>query len=94
MARAVQLLFAFAAATRTAGAADTTSVVSLYLPWAGNKNLVASVVGVDDAATTFAYDCPQDVIDRNDCGIPSNQEITQGPSTWAMTYTTSDVSSA
>ncbi|KAL6836634.1 hypothetical protein J3E69DRAFT_322089 [Trichoderma sp. SZMC 28015] len=84
MARSIALL---ALSGATMGAQSTT--VSLLLPAADPQKLVGSVIGVDSAATTYAYGCaPEQPADK--CGFESSQTITQGPTTWIYTNTYGD----
>lgn len=84
MARSLALL----ALSGAAMAAQATTV-SLLLPAADPQKLVGSVIGVDSAATTYAYGCAPGVA-ADDCGFESSQTITQGPTTWIYTNTYGD----
>lgn len=78
MARSLALL-AFSGAVLAA----QTTTVSLLLPFADPQPLVGSVIGVDSTATTYAYGCAPGT-SEDDCGFPSSETVTQGPSTWAF----------
>jgi hypothetical protein len=47
---------------------------------------VASIVGVDSAATTYLYSCAPGT-DSDECGLTASETITQGPTTAVQTYT-------
>lgn len=84
MARSLALL-----ALSGAAIAAQSTTVSLLLPAADPQKLVGSVIGVDSAATTYAYGCaPGQPADK--CGFESSQTITQGPTTWIYTNTYGD----
>jgi hypothetical protein len=57
-------------------AAQSTLATSLFIPEADPQSLVASVIAVQDAATTYAIGCPPGT-DSNDCGFPAP---------WTMIY--------
>jgi hypothetical protein len=76
MARSLALL---ALAGAVVAAQSTT--VSLLLPYGDAQTIVASVVAADSTATTYLFGCAPGT-DSNDCGYPSSQTVTQGPSTW------------
>lgn len=81
-------LLALLALSGAAMAAQST-IVSLLVPAADPQRLVGSVIGVDSAATTYAYGCaPGQPADK--CGFESSQTITQGPTTWIYTSTYRD----
>ncbi|KKP07269.1 hypothetical protein THAR02_00593 [Trichoderma harzianum] len=81
-------LLALLALSGAAMAAQSTTV-SLLVPAADPQRLVGSVIGVDSAATTYAYGCaPGQPADK--CGFESSQTITQGPTTWIYTSTYGD----
>ncbi|KAJ9212971.1 hypothetical protein DTO166G4_5475 [Paecilomyces variotii] len=56
------------------------STVTLFLPGFDTQSMVASVVGSDATATTYALGCAPDV-DSEDCGVPPGFTIVQGAST-------------
>lgn len=80
MHRSVQLLIAATAAASGAAAADSV-VTSLYLPFNDRSEYVATVIGADKDATTYAFQCAGDVKDE-DCGMPVPGTVVQGESTW------------
>ncbi|KAJ4864743.1 hypothetical protein T069G_01273 [Trichoderma breve] len=84
MARSLALL----ALSGAAMAAQSTTV-SLLLPATDPQKLVGSVIGVDSAATTYAYGCAPGVA-ADKCGFESSRTITQGPTTWIYTNTYGD----
>ncbi|PNP52222.1 hypothetical protein THARTR1_07431 [Trichoderma harzianum] len=86
MARSLALLVALSSAAAVAAQSTT---VSLLLPLADRQKLVGSVIGVDSAATTYAYGCAPGT-PSDDCGFESSQTIAQGPTTWIYTNIYSD----
>ncbi|KAE8451133.1 hypothetical protein EG329_004805 [Mollisiaceae sp. DMI_Dod_QoI] len=62
-----------------------TSTVSLYIPDADTQSLVASIVGSDATATTYAFQCAPGT-DSDDCGFPGTYTLTEGPSTAVYTF--------
>ena len=91
MHRSVQLLIAATAAASGAAAADSAVVTSLYLPFNDPSDYVASVIGADEDATTYAFQCASDVEDE-DCGMPVPGTVVQGESTWQFSLSYSDES--
>lgn len=87
MQRFVQILAVAAAAGSVA--ADNSVVTSLLLPYNDPNDFVATVLNVDQSATTFAYTCASSV-SPDDCGMDTHGTIVQGPSTWQMTLSQSD----
>ncbi|PKK47509.1 hypothetical protein CI102_6991 [Trichoderma harzianum] len=81
-------LLALLALSGAVMAAQSTTV-SLLLPATDPQKLVGSVIGVDSAATTYAYGCAPGVA-ADKCGFESSQTITQGPTTWIYTNTYGD----
>ena len=67
-----------------AGLSSAQSTVSLLLLGADQMPLLASVVGSDATATTYAVICPSGT-DASDCGIGEGLILTQGPATVAYT---------
>lgn len=65
-------------------AASQSTTISLLVPNVHPKELVGSVVAVQETFTVYAVSCPgnEDVIE---CGIPSDFTITNGPTTMAFT---------
>ncbi|KAL6698036.1 hypothetical protein J3F84DRAFT_366329 [Trichoderma pleuroticola] len=86
MARSLALLVALSSAAAVAAQSTT---VSLLLPLADRQKLVGSVIGVDSAATTYAYGCAPGT-PSDECGFESSQTIAQGPTTWIYTNIYSD----
>lgn len=78
-----------------AGMSAAQSTVSLFLPGFDNQTLVASVIGSDATATTYAVVCasgiPDDDEDDEDCGLGGGLVLTQGPSTFAYTMSYDDI---
>ncbi|RQM08390.1 hypothetical protein DH86_00002626 [Scytalidium sp. 3C] len=72
-------------AVMSASAAAQTSVLTLYIPGADVQPLVASVIGSDATATTYALQCAPGT-DSNDCGINGVVTLTEGPKTAAYTF--------
>lgn len=70
--------------------AQSTSTVSLFVYDADPQPLVASVVGADAAATTYAIVCP-DGTDSNHCGLPSPWTMTYGSTYYEVQTTEADV---
>ncbi|KAK0714878.1 hypothetical protein B0H67DRAFT_644694 [Lasiosphaeris hirsuta] len=66
--------------------AQTTTVVTLALPFADSQDIHASVIGAGSAATTFSLACPSGT-DDTDCGLGEGMTVTEGPSTLAYHYT-------
>lgn len=81
MARSLALL-----ALATGAMAAQSTVVPLLLPYGDVQKVVASVIAADATATTYLFGCPAGE-DSSDCGFPSSQTVTQGPSTWIYTAT-------
>jgi len=67
-----------------AGLSSAQSTVSLFLAGTDPMPLLASVIGSDATATTYAVQCPPGT-DGNDCGIGGGLILTQGPATVAYT---------
>lgn len=67
-------------------AAQSTLVTSLFFPDADQQSLVASVIAVENAATTYAISCPPGT-DSDDCGFPSPWSMTYGPGFYAAQTT-------
>ncbi|UKZ85255.1 uncharacterized protein TrAFT101_001124 [Trichoderma asperellum] len=83
MARSLALL-----ALASGAMAAQSTVVSLLLPYGDVQKIDASIIGADSTATTYLFGCPKGE-DSNDCGFPTSQTVTQGPSTWIYTETAS-----
>ncbi|KAI9167059.1 hypothetical protein HJFPF1_03178 [Paramyrothecium foliicola] len=84
MARSLAL-FVFAGVV----AAQTT--VDIFLPMADAQALDASIVGSDASLTTYKVTCPT-TAPADECGMPlEGLTVSQGPSSWAMTYGMDDV---
>ncbi|TAQ90667.1 hypothetical protein B7494_g968 [Chlorociboria aeruginascens] len=62
-----------------------TSVVTLYVPDADPQPLVASIIGSDATATTYALQCAPGT-DGSDCGFDGVVTLTEGPSTAQYTF--------
>lgn len=60
------------------------STTSLLIPDVDPQPLIASIVGSDTTATTYAIECVPGT-DSNNCGIPGVFTLTAGPSTAAYT---------
>ncbi|KAH6665510.1 hypothetical protein B0J14DRAFT_643735 [Halenospora varia] len=75
---------AIAAALSLAALSLAQSTVSLFIPGADTQPLVASVIGSDLLATTYAVQCTPGT-DSSDCGFPGIFTLTEGPSTAAYT---------
>lgn len=89
MHRFIQLL-AVAAGASLAAAQDRQPIVtSLLLPYNDPNPFVATVMGVDASATTYAYTCASS-ISPDDCGMGTHGTVVQGPSTWQLTLSESD----
>lgn len=69
----------------TAGvaAAQSTTVVSAFLPALWDASMAASVVSAGPTATDYMLSCPSDTPDE-ECGMTDGIAILYGPST--MTY--------
>ena len=71
--------------------AQSTSVVSLIVPFVDKQSLVASVRSVDATATEYLVQCPPDT-DSSDCGLgTAGVIIKEGPSTIEFSYSDSTV---
>lgn len=69
-----------------AGAVVAQTTVDLLLPIADPQPLEGSIVGSDASLTTYIISCPTGT-PAEDCGMPDQGlAITQGPSSWIMTY--------
>ncbi|TVY48058.1 hypothetical protein LOCC1_G001531 [Lachnellula occidentalis] len=68
--------------------ASAQSTTRLLLIGFGTQDIVASIVGSDSTATTFAIACGDP--DSEDCGIPTSFIFTQGPSTIHYDYHNTD----
>jgi hypothetical protein len=67
--------------------AAQTTVIPLLLPEFDAQPLVASVVSVGPAATTYTINCAPGT-NSNDCGIGAvAPTVVAGPSTWEMHLT-------
>jgi len=75
----------FGLATATLSFAQS-STISLFIPGADSQSLVASIVGSDATATTYAFQCAPGT-DSDDCGFPEVVTLTEGASTAAYTFT-------
>jgi hypothetical protein len=76
-----------------AAAATAQTTVTVYFPAYDQDGLEASIVGVKDAVTTFAINCPSGSQsdsddDDSECGMPSGLLLTYGPSTVGYHFTT------
>lgn len=60
-----------------------SSTISLFIPGADTQSLVASIVGSDATATTYAFQCADPA---GDCGFPEVVTLTEGPSRAAYTF--------
>ena len=75
-----------------ASLSSAQSTVSLYLPGGFDPMpLVASILGSDSKATTYAVRCVPGT-DENDCGMGGGIRVTQGPATAAYTISLVEVS--
>jgi len=68
--------------------AAAQSTTSLLLIGFDQQDIVASIVGSDATATTFAIACGDP--DSDDCGVPTSFTFTQGPSTIHYDYHNTD----
>ncbi|TVY21389.1 hypothetical protein LARI1_G000821 [Lachnellula arida] len=68
--------------------ASAQSTTSLLLIGFDKQDIVASIVGSDSTATTFAIACGNP--DSGECGIPESFTFTQGPSTIHYDYQVTD----
>ncbi|KAK3353594.1 hypothetical protein B0T25DRAFT_518630 [Lasiosphaeria hispida] len=66
--------------------AQSTTVVTLALPFADSQKIEASVIGAGAAATTYFIACPSGT-DDTECGLGDGMTVTEGPSTLAYEYT-------
>ncbi|KUJ24253.1 uncharacterized protein LY89DRAFT_679436 [Mollisia scopiformis] len=62
-----------------------SSTISLFIPGADSQSLVASIVGSDATATTYAFQCAPGT-DADDCGFPEVVTLTEGPAIAAYTF--------
>lgn len=67
----------------SAAAAQSTTVVSLFLPEFDPQPLAASVVGADATATSYVLACQTDSCDING----ASPTVVNGPSTFAIHFT-------
>ncbi|RDL33671.1 uncharacterized protein BP5553_08039 [Venustampulla echinocandica] len=86
MYKSTAVVAALAVMGGVASAADSTTV--LWLIGFDQQPVVASIVGSDSKATTYALACPTP--ESEDCGVPTGFTITQGPSTLHYLQTMSD----
>ncbi|KAH8655006.1 hypothetical protein BGZ60DRAFT_418219 [Tricladium varicosporioides] len=75
---------AITVALSLAAFSSAQSTVSLFVPGADTQPLVASVIGSDLLATTYAVQCTPGT-DSSNCGFPGIFTLTEGPSTAAYT---------
>ncbi|KAK4226796.1 hypothetical protein QBC38DRAFT_479677 [Podospora fimiseda] len=79
MVRVSTLLFAASLA-----AAQTSTVVTLFIPLAGDtQTIVGSVIAANPTATTYSIGCPPGT-DSNDCGWATGVKVINGPKTAAL----------
>lgn len=83
-------------------AAQTATVVDLFLLGFDGTGLVGSVIASDASATTYSVTCAASTtaaasaaasmidFDSSECGVPDDFTITQGPATVAYTYSYTD----
>uniref|UniRef100_A0A093V066 Low-density lipoprotein receptor-related protein 8 n=1 Tax=Talaromyces marneffei PM1 TaxID=1077442 RepID=A0A093V066_TALMA len=69
------------------------SVTTIFLPFFDQQPLVASIVGSDATATTYAIACAPGT-DSTECGIPTGFTMTEGPKTMALQMVDGDRSIA
>ncbi|KAJ9501350.1 hypothetical protein H2202_003144 [Exophiala xenobiotica] len=62
-------------------AAQSSSVVNIFLPGADSQTLLGSIIKSDSSKTTMAIACPTDA-DSVDCGFAGPITVTVGPSTF------------
>jgi len=67
-----------------AGLSAAQSTTSLFIPGAAPQPLIASIIGSDTIATTYAIECVPGT-DSSDCGFAGGFTLTEGPSTAAYT---------
>ncbi|PGH23232.1 hypothetical protein AJ80_02648 [Polytolypa hystricis UAMH7299] len=67
-----------------ASAAQTSSVVSVFIPGTDTQSLVGSIIGNDATATTYLIQCAPGV-DSSDCGMGPGLTLVSGPKTAALT---------
>jgi hypothetical protein len=66
-------------------AAQSSTVVNVFLPAFGSDNLVASVISAGPDATSYRVSCPTSGADSDECGLASDGlNVLYGPST--LTY--------
>lgn len=78
------IISVFGLATATLSFAQS-STISLFIPGADPQSLVASVIGSDATATTYAFQCAPGT-DSGDCGFPEVVTLTEGPAIAAYTF--------
>jgi ABC-type arginine transport system permease subunit len=79
-----------AAFSGTIAAAQSSIVIDLMLPAVDPQPLVASVISVGPAVTTYAVECADEAKEASECGLPHATTVAQGPSTWSIHYSHSD----
>ncbi|OBT56182.1 hypothetical protein VE04_04065 [Pseudogymnoascus sp. 24MN13] len=62
------------------GTVSAAQTVTLYVPGTDEQSLVASIVGSDATATTYAISCDPGA-SAQDCGIEGTITLTEGPTT-------------
>ena len=69
-----------------AAAAAQTTTVEIWTPIDGD--LVATVLGVNDATTTLGISCSNEAVEADECGLPGTDLFTHisGPSTVSYRY--------
>ncbi|EAW15170.1 putative GPI anchored glycoprotein [Aspergillus clavatus NRRL 1] len=77
----------FALLAATAATVTAESTVTLFLPAVDTQSIQAKVVGSSDSATTYVLNCAPGT-SSEDCGIPADYTVIQGPSTYqqVMSY--------
>lgn len=61
-----------------------SSTISLFIPGTDPQSLVASIIGSDATATTYAIQCV--TVDSDQCGFLEAVTLTEGPSRAAYTF--------
>lgn len=81
-----------AAATTTASATATSSVIDLNLPNLvdGDATVMGSIMGVDATATSYSLTCPTDSASL-DCGLGNGIQVVEGPAVLEVHMTQVDV---
>lgn len=76
------------AATSSASANASTTVIDILLPMLDSQTVMASIEGVDATATSYFLTCPTSESSL-DCGLGSGMEVVEGSSVLEVHYTES-----